>query len=48
MALLLDEFTKLIEAAEEQGLEYAVCGAIALGIQGFPRATMDIDLLTER
>src|SRR5687768_11318328 len=47
MAFFLEEFTKLIESAETEGLEYAVCGAIALGIQGFPRATMDIDLLIE-
>lgn len=47
MAFLLDELTKLIESAETEGLEYAVCGAIALGIQGFPRATMDIDLLIQ-
>ena len=45
MAFLLDELTKLIESAETEGLEYALCGAIALGVQGFPRATMDIDLL---
>ena len=47
MAFLLDEFTKLIEAAETEGVEYAVCGALAIGILGFPRATMDIDLLIE-
>ena len=47
MAFFLDEFTKLIEGAEKEGLDYAVCGAVALAIQGFPRATMDIDLLIQ-
>ena len=47
MAFFLDEFTKLIESAEKEGLDYAVCGAVALAIQGFPRATMDIDLLIQ-
>ncbi len=45
MAFLLDEFSKLIANAEDDGLEYAVCGGLAMAILGFPRATMDIDLL---
>ena len=45
MAFLLDEFSKLISAVEEAELEYAVCGGLALAIHGFPRATIDIDLL---
>ncbi|CAN5615140.1 hypothetical protein BH24ACI3_BH24ACI3_06290 [soil metagenome] len=30
---------------ESHGVEYAVCGGLAMAIQGFPRATMDIDIL---
>ena len=30
------------EAAE---IDYAVCGGLAMAIQGFPRATVDIDLM---
>lgn len=45
MAFLLDEFTKLVTAFEDKGIDYAVCGGLAMAIQGFPRATMDIDLL---
>lgn len=45
MQFLLHEFKKIVSAFEAEGLEYAVCGGIALTIQGFPRATMDIDLL---
>ena len=46
MQFLLGEFKKIVSAFEAEGLEYAVCGGIALTIHGFPRATMDIDLLT--
>src|SRR3989442_15948901 len=45
MAFLFDEFKDLIDKIEEEGLDYAVCGALAMAILGFPRATMDIDLL---
>lgn len=45
MAFLLDEFTKLINAFEDAELDYAVCGGLAMAIQGFPRATIDIDLM---
>ncbi|HJW94891.1 MAG TPA: hypothetical protein VJ901_14845 [Thermoanaerobaculia bacterium] len=29
----------------ERGIEYALCGGLAVGVHGFPRATVDIDLL---
>ncbi|MFT3744461.1 MAG: hypothetical protein QM785_09200 [Pyrinomonadaceae bacterium] len=45
MQFLLAEFKNIVDAFEAGGLEYAVCGGVALTIQGFPRATMDIDLL---
>jgi len=45
MQFLLSEFTKIVSAFEKDGLEYAVCGGLAMAIQGFPRATMDIDLM---
>ena len=45
MAFLLDEFTKLVEAFEDAEIDYAVCGGMAMAIQGFPRATIDIDLM---
>lgn len=45
MAFLLDEFTKLITAFEDAETDYAVCGGMAMAIQGFPRATIDIDLM---
>lgn len=45
MAFLLDEFTKLVEAFDDAEIDYAVCGGLAMAIQGYPRATVDIDLM---
>lgn len=45
MADLLSELAQLTDALEDQGIEYAVCGGLALTILGFPRATFDIDIL---
>ena len=42
---LFDELNDLIELLEKSGIEYAVCGGLALAIHGFPRATFDIDIL---
>jgi hypothetical protein len=41
-------FTELIHLTAEfrrEGLDYAVCGGLALAVYGFPRATKDIDVL---
>jgi hypothetical protein len=45
MAFFLKEFTQLIDSIEADGIGYAVCGGIAMAIHGYPRATMDIDLM---
>ena len=42
---LYDEFRGIIAVLEERGLEYAVCGGLAVALHGVQRATMDIDLL---
>ena len=42
---LYDEFRLLIGALDEQGVEYALCGGIAMAEYDRPRATIDIDLL---
>ena len=47
MATLLDELSQLISALDENEIEYAVCGGLALAIHGFARATLDIDILIE-
>ena len=45
MADLLTELANVTESLEEEEIEYAVCGGLALTILGFPRATFDIDIL---
>jgi hypothetical protein len=42
---LYDEFATLIGALETAGADYAVCGGLAMAIHGFPRATIDVDLV---
>jgi hypothetical protein len=42
---LYDEFRKLIAALDEQQIDYALCGGIAMAVYDRPRATVDIDLL---
>jgi len=42
---LAEEFQAVISVLAEHGIEYAVCGGLAMAIHGLPRATVDIDLL---
>jgi len=45
VASLLEEFTELVAALNRHELRYAVCGGWAMTIHGYPRATMDIDVM---
>jgi hypothetical protein len=45
---LIDEFRALVEALEAAGVEFAVCGGLAVAIHARPRATIDVDLLLPR
>ena len=42
---LYDELLALVDVLEQNQLEYALCGGLAVGILGHPRMTKDIDLL---
>ena len=42
---LYEELRKLVGALDEHGIDYALCGGIAMAIYDRPRATVDIDLL---
>lgn len=42
MLSLLDEFRQVITALNEEKIEYAICGGIAMAIHGFLRTTVDI------
>ena len=37
---LYDEFKGVIAALNEGGIDYAVCGGLAMAVYGFPRATV--------
>lgn len=38
----------LVDLFAAEGIEYALCGGLALAVHGHPRATKDIDILIER
>lgn len=41
------EMVQLVRALDAAQIPYALCGGLALAVHGWPRATMDIDLLIE-
>ena len=45
---LIRDFGALIDTFHRNGVEYAVCGGIAVTIYGYVRTTKDIDLLIRR
>jgi len=44
---ILDELKALINKLDEENIEYALCGGLAMAIYALPRATFDIDILIE-
>lgn len=42
---LFRALTDLLAALQEAEIDYALCGGLAMAVHGFPRATVDIDLL---
>ncbi|HEY0158318.1 MAG TPA: hypothetical protein VGF28_13635 [Thermoanaerobaculia bacterium] len=42
---LEEELGAVVDALHAAGVEYALCGGLALAVHGAPRATIDIDLL---
>ncbi len=42
---LYEELVGLVTILEDSGLDYALCGGVALAFHGHPRFTKDIDLL---
>ncbi len=44
---LLNELKEIIAALNEQGIEYALCGGLAMAVYALPRATLDIDIMIE-
>ena len=44
---LLDALRKIIVTLNEQRIEYALCGGLAMAVYALPRATLDIDIMIE-
>lgn len=44
---ILEELRELIKKLNEEEIEYALCGGLAMAIYALPRATLDIDILIE-
>jgi len=42
---LYEELKAIVAALDENGIDYALCGGLAMAVHGLPRATVDIDLL---
>ncbi len=40
-----DELESIARSLNENGIEYALCGGLAVAVHGYPRATQDIDML---
>ena len=45
MALLSDDIRDLLRIMTEHGVEFAICGGHAVACHGYPRMTMDVDIL---
>jgi hypothetical protein len=42
---LYDELVGILQRLDDQGIDYAICGGIAVALHGYPRFTKDIDLV---
>lgn len=42
---LIEELSAVVQALEGRGIEYALCGGLAVAVHGYVRFTQDIDLL---
>jgi hypothetical protein len=44
---LLEELKKLSQKLDQAGIDYALCGGLAIAIYARPRATLDIDIMVQ-
>jgi hypothetical protein len=42
---IITELQGIVETLEEAGIDYALCGGLAMAVYAMPRATLDIDLM---
>lgn len=45
---LYEELLAVVNELQVEGVEYALCGALALAVHGAPRATKDLDLVARK
>lgn len=45
---LHEELRSLVRALNGEGIDYALCGGLAMAVHGLPRATADIDILVQK
>jgi predicted nucleotidyltransferase len=45
--LLTDDFKEFLKSLNESGVSYLVVGGYAVGLHGYPRATIDLDIWVE-
>ena len=44
---LIKELVGLVSRLEEEKVEFALCGGLAMAVYAFPRATLDVDIMIE-
>lgn len=44
---LYEELVSIVDALDRNGVEYALCGGMAMAVWSLPRATVDIDILIQ-
>ncbi|MBI2191988.1 MAG: nucleotidyltransferase [Planctomycetes bacterium] len=44
---LLDELSELCSELNRRGVDFALCGGLAMAVYAFPRSTLDIDIMIE-
>ena len=44
---LLDELNRLVTRLDEEAIDYALCGGLAMAVYALPRATLGIEILIE-
>jgi hypothetical protein len=44
---ILEELKQIAARFDKEGIEYALCGGLAMAVYAMPRATLDIDMMIE-
>ncbi|NLL83935.1 MAG: nucleotidyltransferase family protein [Lentisphaerae bacterium] len=44
---IINELKAIVRTFEQENIDYALCGGLAMAVYNFPRATLDIDLMLQ-